>query len=68
MKKKIVVIALGAFALVGTALYLNAQISKPTLNDAGGFIIRKCMSCNGTGWRGNMACPMCNGTGRQSSY
>ncbi len=33
MKKNIIAIALGAFALIGTAAYLNAQTSKHSHSD-----------------------------------
>ena len=69
MKKKIVAIALGAFALVGTAVYLNAQTSKNTHSDEG--ILQcgvKCTFCKGTGFNGNFNCSFCNGTGRNAGY
>ena len=69
MKKKIVAIALAAFALVGTAVYLNAQTSKHTHSDEG--ILQcgtKCTFCNGTGFNGNFNCAFCKGTGRNNGY
>ena len=69
MKKKIVVVALGAFALVGTALYLNAQMSNHAHSDEG--ILHcgtKCTFCNGTGFNGNFNCAFCKGTGRNNGY
>ena len=69
MKKKIVVIALGAFALVGTALYLNAQSSKTSIGDEGvSHLGVRCTFCNGTGFNGNFNCSACKGTGRSSGY
>jgi len=69
MKKKIVVIALGAFALIGTAAYLNAQTSKHSHSDEG--ILHcgmRCTFCKGTGFNGNFNCFACKGTGRNGSY
>ena len=70
MKKKIAVIALAAFAILGTVAYLHAHAvtnSRPgegTSNLSG----LKCSMCNGTGFRGNYHCSYCNGTGRNASY
>ena len=69
MKKKIVVIAIGAFALVGTALYLNAQTSKHSHSDEGILQMGvRCTLCKGTGFQGNFNCPWCKGSGRNSGY
>ncbi|MBO4648779.1 MAG: hypothetical protein J5806_11560 [Lentisphaeria bacterium] len=71
MKKKIIVIALGAFALVGTALHLNAQTTKHAHSDEGilqaGY---RCSHCKGTGFEPNRNwnCFFCKGTGRDISY
>gem|GEM_PF-6821852 len=76
MKKKIAVIALAAFAIVGTAAYLHTQTATHSHSDEGILQCNQpCSYCKGTGWwhpggstTQTVNCPYCRGTGRNGSY
>lgn len=69
MKKKIVVIALAAFALLGTAVYLHGAHAGHSIFDEGkSFTGMRCTICNGTGFNGQFNCAYCRGTGRSIGY
>ena len=69
MKKKLVIVALATLAIFGTAVYLHAESSIPSLKDAGTLSAgTKCIVCNGTGFQGYFNCAHCRGTGRNANY
>lgn len=69
MKKIVLAIAVVATALVGFGVGSSASaapIDTKQLEAQNGQV--RCSWCNGSGFRGNINCPLCRGTGRTCSY